>query len=107
MASNSIVPMVVLSKDLKASFRPGTMLDVVQGKIYYWQPEMGGLGKVAEGKVDFKHHKTPLDKRVYRSFFSWLIKDGRMHVVKEIVKTEIKTNGKQKENISEGKGLFD
>ena len=102
MAHKPIVPMVKLSKELKASLRLGTMKDVVNGQKYYWTPEMSGLGEIAENVVDFKYHKTSKDVRLYRSFFEWLIKDGRMHVIK----TKKKEN-ERKEDISKGKSLFD
>lgn len=104
MAEKPIVPMIVLSKDLKKSLRLGKMSDVVQGNTYYWQPEMGGLGKIAQNKVDFTPHKSSREKRVYRSFFSWLINEGRMHVVE--TKEVKKDKNDRTKHIQEGKGLF-
>ncbi len=109
MSEKKIVQTVKLTNALRSSLRLATIKDVFQGNVYYWTPEMGGLGDIAKNEVDFKYHKSDKDIRLYMNFFKWLIKDGRMHVIKEVnVKKQQKdSKDGRKEDISQGTSLFD
>ena len=99
MADRPIIPMVKISKDLRASLRPALMKDFTNSKEYYWEPEMGGLGSLAKDEVKFANHKGDVDRRKYISFFEWLVKGNRVYVVKE-------KKDERKEDISKGTSLF-